>query len=515
MMNMKKLSIVLAVFCIGLFTHVRAQVPHVVVEQTVQKLVNYGVKKTPELVRAVTRYYVQVARTSKNLREIADDDFILQHTHTFMTMHKELLSAKAIKHVQQQLGTPPCGGTRVEAKILEQVRKTSFPAEVEISVPEHMRTGEQLIRHFIPDWRQQLFGPFTKKEQDIIWQAVLKTDSWFFEQGENGQVIFMGEGWDYLGQFAIELRLLLNEQGLQFTPLQWKRLLEVQRYANASLPLVFKLASAECFVAVHGKLPIRETDNPEEYSLATTISHLKTNGDKGNPLAKQIIAFANEHRLGKVPQKRWEELLQFWQEYNRLPVAHASSKKEDSLARAISRLIHKGNRNNLYVQQIIQFVNEHRVRAERRTSQQWWEELERFWNKWQRLPSRTSEDLDEQSLAQAVARIRYSKPLEDEDPYVRQIRTFMQDHRTWKTPEEWWFKLKEFYKEYHRLPSLRAHDRQEQELARGISNVKANSNQSDEFVRRIHRFTRQFNRRSSQPMPLPTEELFRQAEHLY
>lgn len=477
----------LCMFCVA---SVQAQVPHVLVEQTVQRLVNYGVKNTPELVRAVTIYYTRVARTSGNLRTIADDDFILEHTHTFMTMHKEFLSSKAVRRLEKELSKPrPVSNTLLETKLKQAAQEASSPV-TEISVPDHMMTGEQLIRRFMPNWRGQLFGRFTAQEQDIIWEAVLKTDQWFFERGENGQVIFKAEDWDYEGRLAVELRLLLQEQNMMFTPLQWDSILEVQKSVKTSLPLVFTLTSLEGFVALQGRLPARKTENLGEYDLAHILYHIKVNAPQDNALVKQIIAFVKANRWGKVSQKRWEELLQFWQDYDRLPMAGVDKSEENSLARAIYRLCNAGDPADPFVQKIKEFVEEHRTRPAHRTPQQWLEELERFWEKNHRLPTRRSQKPEEKSLMEAVSRIKSSG--NPDDPFVQKIKDFLEEHRTRKTPQEWWLEIRLFCEEHQRMPSLKAQDPKEQALGRAVSNLKYNGNPEDPFVQRVREISRDY-----------------------
>ncbi len=510
-----KLLNVLIVVCMGYFSAMQAhaQVPHALVEETVQVLVKQGVPRTPELVSRITAYYVEVARTSGvSLKPVMDNTVVLTYAQGFVTTHPGLFSPRQAKELQEQLNqlthTLPQNRPSVSslAARIEQVARKAAVGEVEdTSVPDRILTGREVLQQFIPGWREQLSGIFDQKRLALIKLVLDKTDEQFFKI-ENGQVVFKssgaGEEWNYLEQFEIELRWVLQEQNLTLTDRQWKYLVGGSGIRNAPLVPLFRLLSLECFVSSRGTLPLTTADNPAEKSLALAISSMNFMKDKDSPLARLILAFKEKYsHAGKGVENRWHELVEFYDKHHRLPAFRSEYPQEDALARAITRIRREGDPDNEFVQKIIDFYEEHRPEKKGGAAARLWE-AQQFLALYNRVPSNSKQaSNEERSLARALHSIKHSGNPANKD--VQQITRLLDENRSHapiQSREARLRAIKAFYQEKGRLPSRSSDDPAERGLADAIHGFMAREgNGEDATLREIITFVKEHRVQRNSP----------------
>ncbi len=318
MTNMKKLSIVLAVFCIGLFTHVQAQVPAEIVKATTKALVSCGIKSTPQLEQAVSRYYIQVIRKEGPIQPGWTENFVLEHAKKFVSVRTDLFTpvqaAKLKKQLTQKITSQQRPGALPLERVLEQnVRQATMGEKVTISVPDHMITGEQIINQFVPHWRQDLFGLFTNAQLDAVEKAFISTDKQFFEVAGEKVTYIPGGKWNYEEQFVIELRAILEEKGLSLTERQWKFIFGGAGIKVAPLAIPLKMLSTECYVAAYGKIPSQAESDGVVKSLGSWNNRFKYKREESkDPFVQGYVEFLNDNtKINHTPQENLAELQVF------------------------------------------------------------------------------------------------------------------------------------------------------------------------------------------------------------
>ena len=375
---------------------VHAQVPAKIVQETVQVLVKNGAKFSPQLEQAVSRYYVQVVRKTGPIQSGWKESFILEHAKKFVSSRPELFTPALVKQLQEKLEKdlqrmlPSKKGTvpTLQQALERAAQQATVGAEFKLSVPEQMITMEQAVQYWAPGWRNQLFGIFDKQGLDAIEQALTNTDKLFFTV-ENGKVTFNSnddEIWNYQEQFEIELRAILDKQGLAFTDRQGKLVLGGPGQINAPLAVPLKLLSVECFLAQYGRLPRERATDPVEKSFGLWISHFKTRykGSTDPSVRSALDFFGKYTRSLQTPQERSQDLKEYVNGGGTLSSSPSHSRYDLYVAyTSYKSFLKKGSYKKrpeakAAVEEYIRFFEEHFDKREQRTPQEWLSEAEQF-----------------------------------------------------------------------------------------------------------------------------------------
>ncbi len=383
--------------CIFTAAPVRAGIPPVLVEQTVRVLVNRGATRSPALVKAVTDYYVQVAsRSGAALKPTVENFVILEHAKQFVTSNPGLFSPAQAQQLQDQLSkdlkqyTPQQrpGALPLERVLEQNARQATMGEKVTISVPDHMITMEQAVQYWAPGWRNQLFGIFDKQGLDAIEQALTNTDKLFFTV-ENGKVTFNSnddEIWNYQEQFEIELRAILDKQGLAFTDRQGKLVLGGPGQINAPLAEPLRFISVQCYVAQYGRLPSRNATDRDELFFGRWINNFQRKyKETTDPFVRGMLDFIRKYtRSLQTPQERSQDLKEYVNGGGTLS-ANNSHPRFDLYQsyKQYQKYLKKGSykkspETKAAVEEYIRFFEEHFDKQEKRTPQEWLAEVKQF-----------------------------------------------------------------------------------------------------------------------------------------
>ena len=464
MTNMKKLSIVLAVFCIGLFTHVQAQVPAEIVARTVDLLVKNGAKATPQLRYAVSHYYAKTIRKSGPLPANAEDSFIIEHVQKFVSASPRLFTTKELKQLQQQLTkelkrTVPkqpkkqTVGTALERAALE----ATVGEELTISVPDHMITGLKALQYAAPNWREELFGIFNEEDLTIIRTALENTDEHFFEIKDNHVIFKQGEEWNYEEQFGIELRAILAERQISFTDRQWKHIWGGSGIKLAPLSIPFKLVSTECYLAIYEKIPSGKGPEPVVKSLAKWNGRFKQSmQNSSNPFVRSVVAFLNDNtRIQKPPQEWLKSLSELIEKGGKVSLTTSNPfyMKYKNFQRSLAQVDYPPQEKAI----ILQYMRLVEQNADKKfkTPRQWLQELQNFLDK--------GGDLSTNDKNPSVRFYnKYQHYLTNEYTYTPEDQSIIQEYlqtfeTSWKRkirkPKEWLTDLQDFLAQGGRISS--------------------------------------------------------------
>ena len=171
-----------------------------------------------------------------------------------------------------------------------------------INLPQTPRTGRQIIQHFVPDWQEKLLSTtlFTPAELDLVEQALINMDEYFYEISEDGQKVWLiTEEWDYEDQFSHELEFTFKD----ISPEQKERIMGAGHAFGVLRPALL-LVTLQNHVLVYEKVPPFPKTPVSRW--ANALVQLVRKGEKTDAFSLQVLDIYQAN-IKRMPAPKTDE----------------------------------------------------------------------------------------------------------------------------------------------------------------------------------------------------------------